>query len=113
MKAGHVRLNGQRTKAARELKVGDKLDIAKGRIEFEVAVSALPERRGPASEALQCYCETPQSIERRRIAAEQRTIQRTANAPTAGRPDKRTRRRIRSKQRDAPEPGKKGSEPFS
>jgi ribosome-associated heat shock protein Hsp15 len=97
VKAGHVRVNGQRSKPARELKAGDRLSIAKGAMDYEVVVLRLPERRGPAPEARTCYEETPESLERREVrAAELAALPR---APTSGKPDKRTRRLIRSELR--------------
>jgi ribosome-associated heat shock protein Hsp15 len=99
VKAGHVRLNGQRTKPAHELRVGDALSIARGHDDIGVVVARIPERRGPASEAAGCYEETPESIERRRLRALQRRSVPVLDAPTANRPDKRTRRLIRSRQR--------------
>ncbi len=97
VKAGHVRLNGQRTKPAHEIKVGDALRIAKGHDDIEVVVAAIPQRRGPATEALACYDETPESIERRRLRALQRASAPVLDMPTAGRPDKRTRRLMRTR----------------
>lgn len=99
IKAGHVRVGGQRVKASRELKVGDRLTIVKGLHEFVVDVVAIPARRGPASEAAACYAETPESAERRRERAELSAAARVLRAPTSGRPDKRTRRMIRDRQR--------------
>lgn len=97
VQAGHVKINGRRTKAAHNVKVGDALQIVKGRVQFDVRVDGLPARRGPATEAQRCYSETPQSIERRQALADRRGLARSA--PTAGRPDKRTRRLLRKKQR--------------
>jgi ribosome-associated heat shock protein Hsp15 len=96
VRSGHVRLNAQRAKPAREVKVGDALTIVRGAAEYEVMVTAIPDRRGPASEAMACYSETPQSRERRERQAAQRTAAGTLDAPpTLGRPDKRTRRLMR------------------
>lgn len=100
VKAGHVRINGQRSKPARDVKVGDRLDIVRGFTEQEIDVRALPARRGPAVEAARCYEETEASLERRRLREAQRTLSSAQRAPTTGRPDKRTRRLIRDRQRD-------------
>ena len=43
---GHVRLNGKRAKAAKEVKCGDMLDIRRGSEDFAVHVEALAERHG-------------------------------------------------------------------
>lgn len=104
VKSGHVRVNGQRAKPAREVRIGDELVIARGDEEFEVSVTAIPVRRGPAPEAALCYAESDASIERRRVAAERRSIDRKVlRAPTSGRPDKRTRRLMRAKRQEDPE----------
>ena len=100
VKAGHVRLNGQRAKPAREVRSGDKLVIVRGLLEQEVVVMAIPARRGPAPEAAGCYEETPESTERHRLRQEQRAGTDAARAPTARRPDKHTRRLIRDRQRE-------------
>jgi len=97
--AGHVRVNGQRAKPAHEIKIGDALTIARGSDECEVVVAAIPGRRGPAREAASCYVETEASLERRRLRAERRAGAQRFDPPTAGRPDKRTRRLIRERQR--------------
>jgi ribosome-associated heat shock protein Hsp15 len=102
VKAGHVRVNGQRCKPARDVKVGDRLEIARGYDEREIEIRALPARRGPAVEAAGCYEETSPSMERRRLREEQRASSNAQRAPTSGRPDKRTRRLIRDRQRDSP-----------
>jgi len=101
VRGGHVRLNGQRVKPAHAVKVGDALQIAppRGR-ERDVAIAVIPTRRGPAPEAALSYVETPESIERRRKAAEDRAARGPYLPPTAGKPDKRTRRLLlRARQR--------------
>ena len=97
VRGGHVRLNGQRVKPAREVKIGDMLAIAYDRgPEREVSIVAIPLRRGPAVEAQACYAETPESLERARLSAERRIEARAMqSAPTPGRPDKRTRRLLK------------------
>jgi ribosome-associated heat shock protein Hsp15 len=99
VRAGHVRLNGQRVKPAHAVKIGDALTVQHDEVERGFAIAAIPERRGPAPEAAACYVETPQSIERRRLAAEQRALWHVLQPPTDGRPDKRTRRLLRARQR--------------
>ena len=87
VRSGHVRLNGERVKPAHAVKVGDALHIARDETaERDVVITAIPWRRGPAPEALRCYAETPESVERRRIAAEQRSVAvvRTADGGAAG-----------------------------
>lgn len=101
VRGGHVRLNGQRIKPAHAVKVGDVLQLTQPRsVDRDVAIAAIPVRRGPAPEAATTYIESPESIERRRLAAEQRAARASFPPPTAGRPDKRTRRLLlRARQR--------------
>jgi len=94
VEAGKVKLNGERTKRAHELKVGDLLDIRVHDWQWAVVVKALSDRRGPAEEARKLYDETAAS----RAERERRTdLRRWGAEPAAGlkgRPTKRDRRRI-------------------
>jgi len=101
VRGGHVRLNGQRVKPAHAVKIGDAVEVSLPQgVERDVAIVAIPTRRGPAPEAAATYVETPESIERRRKAAEQRAARGSQMPPTAGKPDKRTRRLLlRARQR--------------
>jgi ribosome-associated heat shock protein Hsp15 len=101
VRGGHVRLNGQRVKPAHAVKVGDALWLELPRsAERDVTIAVIPARRGPAPEAAAAYVESSESIERRRKAAEERAARVSYLPPTAGRPDKRTRRLLlRARQR--------------
>ena len=90
---GRVTVNGQATKAARELRVGDSLALRQGPVARTVAVRALSNMRGPAPVAQQLYEETPESISARAQAAEARRLApEPAAALREGRPTKRDRR---------------------
>lgn len=91
IKGGHVRVNGERTKPSRPVRVGDLLDITRGSYRWEITVEGITERRGPASEARQLYVEHPDSVHQRELQQTERRL--TAPAP-AQRPDKRQRRKI-------------------
>jgi ribosome-associated heat shock protein Hsp15 len=91
---GKVRLNGERVKPARNVKIGDRLDIDNGATEWEVIVDDLAEKRGSATIAQTLYTETQESIERRDRKAEQRKYFREPGADLKGRPTKRDRRLI-------------------
>jgi ribosome-associated heat shock protein Hsp15 len=101
VRRGQVLLNGQRVKVAHAVKVGDALQLELPRMaQRDVTVAAIPVRRGPAPEAAAAYVESAESIERRRKATEERAARTYHLPPTAGKPDKRTRRlMLRARQR--------------
>ena len=101
VRAGHVRLNGQRIKPAHAVRIGDTLVVERGAFsEKEIEVAEIPARRGPASEAARAYVETAALLERARRAAEARALRPVLAPPTEGRPDKKTRRLLlRARQR--------------
>jgi ribosome-associated heat shock protein Hsp15 len=89
VEGGHVQVNGERVKASRLVRVGDRLRITRERERFEVEVAGIPLRRGPAAEARQHYVETPESEAAR---AHARELDRLSAPVSDGRPDKRDRR---------------------
>lgn len=90
---GHVHLNGQRVKAARAVRTGDRLEITRGEEHFEVCVIGLAGPRGPAAVARGLYEETEASAAAR-AAAQQLRRDLAGSRPPASRPDKRDRRRL-------------------
>ena len=91
---GRIQSNGQPSKAAREVRIGDRLQIRTEAGDFQVEVLIPSEVRGPASVAQTLYRETEESRTLRlKLAEERRAIKRLAPAPE-GRPSKRDRRRI-------------------
>lgn len=86
--------NGQVAKAAREVRVGDRLRITTEGGEFEVQVLGLSDVRGPASEAQKLYQETESSKEMRMKVAAERRAAREFEVLPVGRPSKRDRKRI-------------------
>jgi ribosome-associated heat shock protein Hsp15 len=92
--SGKVRLNGDRVKPARGVKVGDTLDIDNGSTEWEIRVQDLSDKRGSASIAQTLYSETEQSVIKRQQQAEQRKFFREPSSTLKGRPTKRDRRQI-------------------
>ena len=92
---GKVHVNAERVKPSRGVRPGDVVSLVRGAIDFDCTVVALPLRRGPASEAVQCYRESPESIARReQFAARMRVAAALAPRPE-GRPDKHERRDLR------------------
>lgn len=91
---GKVRLNGERIKPARGVKVGDTLEVDNGSTEWEVVVQGLADKRGSAAIAQTLYSETERSIVEREKQAEQRKFFREPGESIKGRPTKRDRRQI-------------------
>jgi ribosome-associated heat shock protein Hsp15 len=91
---GRILSNGQVSKAAREVRVGDHLRISNDGGEFHVEVLGLSDLRGPAPEAQKLYRETAESIEKRLQAAAERKAAREFEILPQGRPSKRDRKRI-------------------
>jgi len=96
VETGKVTVAGQRPKSSRAVRVGEQLTIERGEEQFEIAVAALSDQRGPAPVAQQLYAETDASKARR---AEQRALRIAARdgykAPEH-KPDKRARKLIRA-----------------
>jgi ribosome-associated heat shock protein Hsp15 len=91
---GRVRSHGQPAKPARDVRVGDMLNVTTEGGDFEIQVLLLSEMRGPAAVAQTLYRETDASKELRlKAAAERKALQDFAPAPE-GRPTKRDRRKI-------------------
>ena len=89
---GKVHLNGQRTKPAKAVRAGDRLDVRRGDNRWEITVLATAERRGPATEARTLYEELPERVGRRVREREERRERRLSAG--VGRPTKRDRRML-------------------
>jgi ribosome-associated heat shock protein Hsp15 len=92
---GKVHVNGARVRPSHSVRPGDRVTFTRDVIEFECAVVSIPERRGPAKEAVACYTETEASRARREQHAQRMRLA-AAMAPRPGeRPDKHQRRELR------------------
>jgi ribosome-associated heat shock protein Hsp15 len=91
---GRVQSNHQSAKPAREVHVGDMLQIKTEGGDFDVKVLLLSEVRGPAAVAHTLYEETEASREARIHAAEERKLLRDFTPAPPSRPSKRDRRHI-------------------
>jgi ribosome-associated heat shock protein Hsp15 len=91
---GHVHVNGARVKPARELVVGDRLEIRRREQRWTIVVTGLAERRGPASAAAALYEETPESAAERQRRSAERRLSEPLGADLGARPTKRDRRRL-------------------
>ena len=99
VKGGHVRVNEERAKAGRRVEVGDRVEIVRGQLPFVVTVKSIPKRRGPAKQAAECYSESADSQARRQKMLDGLRSDRLQMPTTRGRPDKRTRRVLRARNR--------------
>lgn len=89
---GKVRLEKDRIKPARIVKVGEVLHIDNGATEWEVTVLALSDVRGSADMAQNLYAETEQSLVKRQQDAEKGKFFKEPWLTLKGRPTKRDRR---------------------
>lgn len=92
---GRVLVNGNAAKPAKDLRPGDNVVMRHGPLLRTVTVRGLSGMRGPASVAQALYEETPDSVQARERAAEQRRLApEPADTLAHGRPTKRDRRSI-------------------
>src|SRR5207247_854467 len=91
---GRIESNGQGAKSAREVRVGDLLQVKTDGGEFQVEVLVLSEIRGPAAVAQTLYRETEESRALRLKLAEERKSMPHFEALREGKPSKRDRRKI-------------------
>jgi ribosome-associated heat shock protein Hsp15 len=96
---GKVHVNDARVKPARELHVGDTVDVTIGGLKRTVVVHGLSDKRGPAPVARALYEETPESIERREQHLAERRLARPLGADLGARPTKLDRRRLEALRR--------------
>jgi len=97
---GRVAVNGQQAKPAREVKAGDTVALRREGLTRTVMVKGVSDVRGPAPVAQQLYEETPESLQERQRATEQRRYgSEPALAIEHGRPTKRGRRELDEAQR--------------
>jgi ribosome-associated heat shock protein Hsp15 len=94
VEGGKVKLNGERVKPAKDVRVHDELAITIGAHEWVVSVLQLSDKRGPATVARTLYAESEASRLRRE---EQQALRKFAADPAQerhGRPTKRDRRQL-------------------
>jgi ribosome-associated heat shock protein Hsp15 len=101
---GHVQVGGERVKPAKEVKVGDTLEIRRDEVRRTVVVTGLADRRGSAGVAATLYEETAESLEARERERLARRLARPLGADLAGRPTKQARRRLEALRRGARRP---------
>jgi ribosome-associated heat shock protein Hsp15 len=100
--AGHVKVAGERVKAARDVRVGDTVEIRARGLQWTVDVRGLAEKRGSAQVAAGLYEETAASVAARAQRAFELRLAHAPGADLGARPTKRDRRRLDALRRHAP-----------
>jgi len=96
---GHVKVNGERTTPGSRIKCGDHKDLIRARLPYSLSVTGIPSRRGPAAEARECVLEDEETVRQRELQAAALRQDRMLMPKTEGRPDKHTRRKLRTRNR--------------
>ena len=96
---GHVKLNGERASPGQRVEVGDRIDLVRERLPYSLEGIRIPHRRGPAKEAQACYAEDEATVSHRENQVAGLKQDRMLMPKTDGRPDKRTRRKLRDRKR--------------
>jgi ribosome-associated heat shock protein Hsp15 len=96
---GHVKLNGERATPGSKVKPGDRIELVKERLPYSLSVIEIPRRRGPAAEARDCYLESDEVVRKREEQVALLKQDRMLMPKSDGRPDKHTRRKLRSRAR--------------
>jgi ribosome-associated heat shock protein Hsp15 len=90
--AGRVKVNGERVKPARELRVGDAVSVKRGSFDWSITVKDLSEKRGAAEAARKLYEEGAASRAERERRIDLKRWGAEPAAALKGRPTKRDRR---------------------
>lgn len=90
--AGHVRVDDERVKPARDIAIGSRIEVRNESGTFVVAVKALSDKRGNAASAQALYEESADSIAARQAQREARTRFADPAARIFARPTKKNRR---------------------
>lgn len=91
---GKVHLNSQRAKPAKDVHIGDEIQVRKGAMEWTVVVQKLNIQRRSATDAQEMYQETAESIEKREQNKQEKQGDAGVRERGTGRPTKRERRDI-------------------
>ena len=94
VEGGKVEVNQAAGKPAKAVRIGDRVQVARGEERFEIDVIALSEKRGSAAVAQTLYRETDTSRAARLALIEQRRLEGAGYAKPPKKPDKRARRLI-------------------
>lgn len=95
VESGKVRIAGQVVKPARNIAVGDVLQIRRGAFHYTIIVTGLCPQRRPAKEAAKLYEETGESRVQREQLRQKIGLASAVTARPKTKPDKKARRQIR------------------
>jgi ribosome-associated heat shock protein Hsp15 len=98
---GKVQVSGERVKPAKSVRIGDRLSVRAGAYTWEVEVTGLSDRRGPATEAQALYRESDESRRAREETSALLRASRQVNPLHRGRPTKKARRDLERLQHEA------------
>lgn len=99
VQGGHVRVNGEPARTAARVRIGDRIRLVRQQLTWELTVTSIPTRRGPAREAQACYLESDESAAKRAQTVAELKRDRLQMPMTRGKPDKHTRRKLRKRSR--------------
>jgi len=92
---GKVHIDGNRSKASKDVSIGTELSIHKDELEWNITIQVLSKQRRPASEASQFYTEEPKSLDARQEKVRHVRAMRAANPiMPSSKPNKKDRRLI-------------------
>ena len=94
IKGNKIKVNGNAIKAAKSIRIGDKVMIRKPPYQHDITILELSKNRLSASGASLLYEETPESIQSREDLTKQIKAENASFPRTRGRPSKRDRRHI-------------------
>ncbi len=92
---GKVQVNGSRVKRSKSIRIGDQVRIRQDPFEYQVVVTGLADKRGPARVAATLYTESQESVTQREELAFRLKHADPGLPHTPGRPSKKQRRDIR------------------
>ncbi len=98
---GRVHVNGARVKPSKDVRPGDTIELSIGQVRWTVVVTAVADKRGPASLAATLYAETAESVASREQQVTERRLVPPPAASVGARPTKQARRRIEAINRRA------------
>jgi ribosome-associated heat shock protein Hsp15 len=96
IETGKVEVDGQRAKAARNVRVGDAMKVARGEETFVIEVAAISAKRGSAAIARTLYRESDESRSARETRRAELAAARAGYQAPQTKPDKRARKLIRA-----------------